>query len=349
MTSPLRMLGTVAGVLGGIIAVWIVVEFFLLRGETPPVINDAGDHVPGSVATLEKISLGGVDQWILIRGADSTKPLLLFLHGTPDVPIMMLAHAFQAPLESHFVVVQWDRPGTGRSRGVGNDRAFSVVLSDIHQLSEYLLHRFGQERLFLVGHSWGGLLGLHAVAERPQLYAAFIGTGQGISDSLARYVAQRRFLFNMGRAHNDQELVRRLMRGESDLISDLFRYGAGLRGSTSAWPILLTGFRTPEYDLLDVLSVFRSDSRTPFPVGSPPNEAPVNFDVPVFYLLGRHDYVAPSLLAAEQFRGFQAPLKELVWFEYSAHFPFWEEQRKFAAEILRIRNLVVSHHLQHQR
>lgn len=327
--------------------IWLMVEFFLLRGDTPAMINEAGDHVTGSVASLEKIRLGGVDQWILIRGADSANPLLLFLHGTPDVPIMMLAHAFQGPLENHFVMVQWDRPGTGRSGSVGKDRALSGVLSDIHHLSEVLLHRFGQERLFLVGHSWGSLLGLHAIADRPDLYAAFIGTGQWASDSLARYVAQRRFLFNMGRAHDDQELVRRLMRGESDLDSDLFRYGAGLRGSTSAWPVLLTGLRAPEYDLLDVLSVLRSDSRTASEFSS--NETPVNYDVPVFFLLGRHDYVAPSLLAAEQFRGFQAPLKELVWFEYSAHFPFWEEQHKFAAEMLRIRNLVVAHHLQHRR
>lgn len=342
-TSPLRMFSAIAVALAGIITTWAVVEFFLLRGETLPIPAESSETE--SVASLEMIRLGGVDQWILIRGTNLNNPLLLFLHGSSGVPLMPLAHAFQSGLENFYVVVQWDRPGTGKSRDITAARTFPAILNDIHQLSEMLLKRFGQERLFLVGHSGGGVLGLQAVADRPELYAAFIGTGQWTPDSLACYVAQRRFLFNMGRAHGDRELVRRLMRGESDLDTDLFRYGAGIRGSASDWPVLLTALRAPEYDLSDILSMVQNGSSPALPAGVIPS----NYEVPIFFLLGRHDYIAPSLLAAELLDGFRAPFKELVWFEYSAHFPFWEEQRKFTAEMIRIRDVVVSQYSQNLR
>ncbi len=72
-------------------------------------------HGPSSVALLERIRIGGVDQYILIRGDDSSLPVLLFLHGGPGMPAMHLAHAFQRELEKKFVVVQWDRRGAGKS------------------------------------------------------------------------------------------------------------------------------------------------------------------------------------------------------------------------------------------
>jgi pimeloyl-ACP methyl ester carboxylesterase len=78
-------------------------------GRTPAI------HQPHSVASLERVRIGGVDQYILIRGNDASLPVLLFLHGGPGMPAMYLAHSFQRELEKEFVVVQWDRRGAGKS------------------------------------------------------------------------------------------------------------------------------------------------------------------------------------------------------------------------------------------
>lgn len=78
-------------------------------GRTP------GIEGPLAVAVLEELDLSGSRQWVLIRGQDRTKPVLLFLHGGPGMPAMYLAHAWQSGLERDFVVVHWDRRGAGKS------------------------------------------------------------------------------------------------------------------------------------------------------------------------------------------------------------------------------------------
>jgi hypothetical protein len=101
----------------GVALAW---ELVLSRGRTPAIVDAQGAIVPGSAAVLEPVRLGGVDQWILVRGRDRTKPVLLFLHGGPGMPAMFLAHAWQRALEEDFVVVHWDRRGAGKSFHAGD-------------------------------------------------------------------------------------------------------------------------------------------------------------------------------------------------------------------------------------
>lgn len=342
--TPLRMFSWMGTFVLSVILLWTVIEFIVLRGETPPITNDSGEMVHGSIASLEQISLGGVSQFILIRGSDSTKPLVLFLHGGPGMPAMYLAHAFQRDLENHFVIVHWDQRGTGKSYRAGvlsDSLTLRQTINDLFELTQYLLERFQKNRLILVAHSWGTLLGLLAVREHPQYYAAYVGTGQMSADSLRRYVTQRRFLFNMARAHGDEELITWLFRGGAVREDDIYRYGGGLRGAESFLPILLTGLRASEYDLFDAINVPRGSSMVSRRMrvdvrNSDFDRDLVTFQIPIYFFLGRHDYVTPSVLASEYFETLEAPSKELVWFESSAHFPFWEEQRKFTSEMLRL-------------
>src|SRR5512132_1751373 len=95
--------------------VFALLAWWSTRASTPPIRGEDGRIAPASVALLEKIRLGGVDQWILIRGRNRGNPLLLFLHGGPGMPAMYLAHAFQRELENSFTVVHWDRRGAGKS------------------------------------------------------------------------------------------------------------------------------------------------------------------------------------------------------------------------------------------
>lgn len=139
-----------------------VLEFTVLRGVTPNIDNS------GSISSLEKHEIGGVEQWILVRGHDRSKPVVLFLHGGPGMPVMYLAHAFQRALEHDYVVVHWDRRGAGKSfDALSQMQALSVsqTLEDTYELTRILRQRFGQQRIYLVGHSWGSYLGLLAAPE----------------------------------------------------------------------------------------------------------------------------------------------------------------------------------------
>lgn len=306
----------------------------LLRGHTRPI------REPHGVASLERVPLGGVEQWVLVRGRNVANPVLLFLHGGPGMPAMFLAHRFQGPLERHFVVVHWDRRGAGKSYSAGRDPAAASVrrlLDDAYELTDILRQRFGVEKLLLLGHSWGTYLGMLAAFEEPELFSAYVGTGQ-IAGSEAEVAAeQRRFVLDASRAAGEDQVVRRV--SESGVReSDLFRYGGELRKAKSMRPLLLAGLGAPEYTVKDVRNVARGAAdlqrRMQYDAGDERLETAVReLRIPVFFLLGRHDHTTPSGLAEKYLRTLEAPLKKLVWFEHSAHFPFMEEPDRFANEL----------------
>ena len=298
--------------------------FIALRGGTPDI---AGNN---SIASLEQIELGGVSQWVLIRGHDKDKPVVLFLHGGPGMPAMFLAHDFQRDMERDFVMVHWDRRGAGKSFAYDGEQRVSQAVADTLELARLLLQRFGKERVYLVGHSWGSYLGMLVVREDPSLFHAFIGTGQ------------------IAGSHNEVRAERQVFAGisEGNLTEDeLFRLGGELHGETSFWPILKTGLVAPEYDFFDALNVGKGASlvgqRMQYDMAPAPHEGEIAaLDVPVFFFLGRYDYNTPSGLAAAYLERLQSPLKEVVWFEESAHFPFWEEPDAFHRALVRTRQIV---------
>lgn len=325
--------------LATLVALLIWVEFFFRRGTTPSIPG------AGGIASLETVALGGVEQSVLIRGHDTANPLVLFLHGGPGMPVMFLAHDFQRQLERDFVVVHWDRLGAGKSYRAGlehPDLSVSQRLADTHQLSELLRERFAQERIYLVGHSWGSYLGLLAAERRSDLYWAFIGTGQMAGSEQQVRASRLAWLARVAAETDDEKLAARIADPDCRVTEDdLFRYGGELVGAHSFLPVLATGLRAPEYTLIDAWNVKRGNDFVhrnmkmdvePRPLEGEIEELPI----PVFFFLGRHDYNTPSDLAADYLERLRAPLKRVVWFERSAHFPFWEEPDKFHQEMERV-------------
>jgi pimeloyl-ACP methyl ester carboxylesterase len=170
-----KAMRSVAGLaLAGLV---IVLYLWFTAGRTPPI------HGPHSIASLECVRIGGVDQYVLIRGSDSSLPILLFLHGGPGMPAMYLAHAFQRELEKEFVVVQWDRRGAGKSyrEDISNTLTTEQLVADTIELTNMLHARFHRDKVYLVGHSWGTYLGMLVIARHPELYRAYVGIGQLVS------------------------------------------------------------------------------------------------------------------------------------------------------------------------
>jgi pimeloyl-ACP methyl ester carboxylesterase len=333
---PRQLLIVLIG-LAGLGVSLVAVEFAVVRGRTPAISE------PRAVAVLEQIVLGGSAQWILIRGHDRTRPVVLFLHGGPGMPAMFLAHAFQRDLERDFVVVHWDRRGAGKSFAAASPLSSLSVrntLDDAFALTKMLRERFKQDRIILVGHSWGSYLGLLAVREHPEWYVAYIGVGQmaGTREEVLRH--RRDFLTQHASLTGDTGLLHRLAAGGVPTEEDLFRHGGELHGATSLWPILSTGLFAREYTLRDVLNVKRGadlvNREMKYDLLPKPLEGEIDaVDVPVFLFLGRHDHNTPSSIAASYLERLRAPMKGLVWFEQSAHFPFFEEPARFAAELAR--------------
>ena len=142
----------------------------------------------GAVDESRFVSIGGIDQWIAIQGRDTRNPAILFLHGGPAEAQSPFLREFQ-PWEQAFTVVNWDQRGSGKTYGRNGpftpDLTLDRITDDAIEVAEYVRRRLSKTKVILVGHSWGAILGLHVIKRRPDLFAAFVGTGFAASWALS--------------------------------------------------------------------------------------------------------------------------------------------------------------------
>ena len=327
--------------LGLILITFLVISYAipLQRGFTPQY------RLPRSVASLEQVTLGGVQQWILIRGMDTRNPLLFFLQGGPGMPTMYLAHDFQQELERSFVVVHWDRRGAGKSFAVGVSSprmSVSQEISDTLELIDQLRARFNQPKLYLVGFSYGSYLGILAAQRAPERLHAYVGIGQVACSEQETRNMQDVWIREQATQAQDRKALDELRdRQPLDREKWLFKYGAEIHSAHNWWPLLWSGLRSPEYTFQDIGNVEKGvdfSARTlRYDVidGSILENVP-SLAVPVYFFSGRFDYTDPTPCTRRLFENISAPLKKMVWFDRSAHFVFLEEPSRFAAEMRRV-------------
>jgi pimeloyl-ACP methyl ester carboxylesterase len=318
----LACLGVAVGAVG-------VSQYF---ASTPPIRDAAGNPIVKSIAVMEKVTLGGSEEWITIRGKDATKPLLLYLGiGGPGAGGFPANALTLAPLEDDFVVVNWDQPGTGKSYKAAEISTLTVerFVSDAHELTEMLRARFHQDKIYLFGLSWGTIVGIKLVQRYPDLYYAYVGNGQMVNttenDRLGYELAVK-----VAAARNDSALVKRLTGyGPPPYTGDgmalkyaaynnvLFQY---MDSPTLELILLIVPQIAHEYGLVDKVNFARGllDS---FPVVYPQlrdldfTTQAASLDVPVYFLVGRNDVNAMASLVDRYYRVLQAPHKELIWLE----------------------------------
>ncbi len=226
---------------------------------TPRILNERGEVVPESVATLESLNVGGIRQWVLIRGQNRRNPVLVFLHGGPGMPSMYLAHRFQRPLERDFIVVHWDRRGAGKTYTEDTPpESMSVTqeVSDTVEMVNLLRTRFGQSKVYLVGHSYGSYLGMIVAQRHPDMFHAYVGIGQLAYQGRRNTDIQDRWIRDQARRRGNTKLVRDLeAHRRVNREKWLFRYGGELHHGTSFMTLLLIGLQAPEYTLRNALDV----------------------------------------------------------------------------------------------
>ena len=302
---------------------------------------------PQGIDSLESIKLGGVDQWIQFRGHDRSKPILLFLHGGPGFPQMPFSH-LNAELEKDFVVVQWDQRGAGKSYSWSiPDESMRVAqfVSDTRELAQLLLQRFNAPKCYLVAHSWGSLIGALTVARFPELFHAYVSIGQlaGLPETQqVRY----QFALESAQKENNQKAVTELNRigrpphesFDSCKVMEkwISHYSAEEHRPLPPSRFLRLAFSSPAYSWADLAKIpfgfkysFKHLWREIFYEENLFEEAP-RIEVPVYFLVGRYDWVVTADVAQRYFDALAAPRgKQLIWFEQSAHWPHFAEAEKY--------------------
>jgi pimeloyl-ACP methyl ester carboxylesterase len=316
-------MATVLVVLGG------VAVGSQLHAATPAITSANGQSVPGSIASMEQVTLNGSQQWITIRGKNTHNPVLLFLMGGPGAGGFP-DQGFLAPLEDHFVIVNWDQPGTGKSYGAVTTKALTPerFVADAHALTLYLRARFHQDKIYVLGSSWGSILGILLVQQYPQLFAAYVGHGQMVNTS-ENDILGYEFALNYATQRKDTTTVDTLRRnGPPPYTGEqmIWKYAAflnvlqdsmGLPSLTLGVPLLPQ--LAPEYGLVDRVNYVRGFFET-FATLYPQlrdldfAQSATKLDVPVYFLVGRADVNAMASLAERYYMVLQAPQKELIWF-----------------------------------
>ncbi len=325
---------------------------FLRPASTPAILGADGEPVPGSIAELTSVRLGGHDQALLIRGRSSDAPVFLHLAGGPggtDLGAMRR----DTSLEDDFVVVTWDQRGTGKSYGALDPIETLTpeqMVADTIELTEYLRERFDEDRIYLHGNSWGSLLGVLAVEARPDLYHAWVGSGQMVSPP----GTDRMFwedTITWAETQGDTGLVATLLENGPPPYADILAYEAALSHEHDWNPYpefdgdgeMPATLFVPENTLMDQFNGLRAFLDT-FAVLYPRiqeidlRQEAAQLEVPVYLLTGGHEARGRAVLADEWFELLDAPTKEAIVFEHSGHRPSFEEPGRFAELMRRVRD-----------
>jgi pimeloyl-ACP methyl ester carboxylesterase len=326
----------------GTVLIAILVAGLLRPASTEPIAVD------GSVAELVEVRVGGHEQSIMIRGESAQAPVLLYLEGGPGGTGIGRIRNSGTALEQHFVVAVWDQRGTGKSYDQlepTDTLTVEQMVDDTLAVTDYLRERFDQEKIYLVGSSWGTTLGVLAAQSAPQKYHAYVGTGQMVDQFETDSLMYAQSLSD-AQARGDDAAVQRLQEIGAPPYADTLSYTEALASNprwvsfehgddynaASEYPASLV---VPEYSLIEQLRGMAAIAET-FHVLYP-QLAETDFrtqvprlEVPVFIVQGEHEASGRSTLAREWFQQLSAPTKQYVVFDRSGHTPPYDEPGRFA-------------------
>ncbi len=317
-------------------------------GTPKPFLDEKGNPLPESISEKIHVNINGVNQGMFIKGLDTTKPVLLYLHG--GMPEYFLAQKYPTVLENYFTVVWWEQRGSGLSYNASIPRetmTLKQMISDTKEVTNYLRKRFGKEKIYLMGHSGGTFIGIQVAAEAPELYYAYIGVAQ-MSDQLKSEKLAYDYMLNQYRKNGYTKMARKLeaapVTAESGIsaayqaLRDPAMHSLGI-GTTHTMNSVITGIFFPslvcrDYTLIEKFNIWRGKSNSGISIlwnemlATNLTLKVPELKIPVYFIEGIYDFTCSYTLAKEYFDKLQAPVKGFYTFRQSAHSPLFEEPEK---------------------
>jgi pimeloyl-ACP methyl ester carboxylesterase len=317
-------------------------------GKPKPFLDKDGKSLPGSLSEKLYVNINGVEQGMFIKSKDITKPVLLYLHG--GMPDYFLTQRYPTGLVDYFTMIWWEQRGAGMSyRADIPPETVTVeqLISDTLEVTNYARHRFGKEKIYLMGHSGGTFIGIQAAARAPQLYYAYIGVAQ-MSNQLKSEKLAYDYMLQQFKQNGNTKMIRRLevapvtmKEGTPDAyraVRDEAMHSLGV-GTTHDMRSVLSGivlasWQSPEYTIGEKLNMWRAKASSGVSIvwdtvltTDLAKQVP-ELDVPVYFFHGIYDYTVSYTEAKAYFEKLKAPVKGFYTFEQSAHSPIFEEPGK---------------------
>lgn len=319
------------------------------------------------ISEINYLNINKTRQYVLIRGEDKNKPVLLFLHGGPGASATALLRKFNSELESHFTVVYWDQRNAGKSynkKTTKEEIKVAKYIQDVDTLTAYLKKRFNVDKIFLVGHSWGSRLGLYAIQKNPENYFGYVGIGQELASYEGELISYQ-YTLKRAKETNNLKAIKELeeigepqsgdytkmyKNGFWGLVKQkdwLLKLGGERYGKTKYTDWILSIWFSREYSFGDLIKYGKSSGFSAGNIIYDPDFNNIDFfkqipevKVPVFFISGAYDYNTPWELVERYTNTINAPYKEFIKFEKSGHSPVFEEPERFNKEIIRIYNAI---------
>lgn len=311
---------------------------------------------PGGIDELKTVEIGGIQQWISVRGDNPSNPILLFMHGGPGSPMMPLAWTFQRPWEEFFTVVQWDQRGAGKTFVSAKqlpDSSLSLdrMQSDAEELIAWLQRTYHTDKIFLMAHSFGSIAGMRVAQHRPEWLYAYIGVGQVVNGRRNEEVSYRETLA-LAQAAGDAVALGELKSilpypgaGRSTPLASVFLE----RKWVMSYGGMMFGTKGEDQGALYALSpLYTNDDLPAIDAGAMmsvqaliPESIDVNFDAsttfkcPVFFFAGVDDRTTPTSIVKAYYARIHAPQKQLFLVNHAAHFVVTEAPGEVLVDLVR--------------
>ena len=325
-----------------------VLQLWSIPGKPAPFVDKNGSPLPGSISEKVFVNINGVEQGMIIKSRDINNPVLLYLHG--GMPDYFLTKKYPTGLEDYFTVVWWEQRGSGLSYNPEippETMNLEQMISDTLELTNYLRQRFGQDKIYLMGHSGGSFIGIQAAARAPELYYAYIGVAQ-MSNQLKSEKLAYDYMLEQFRKNGNAKMVRKLeaapvtMTGGTPdaylALRDPAMHSLGI-GTMHAMKSVVTGivlesFQSRDYTMREKIDLWRGKSSSGISslwdemTSTDLSQELTELEIPVYFLEGVYDYTCSYTEAKAYFEKLKAPLKGFYTFEQSAHSPIFEEPEK---------------------
>jgi len=314
------------------------------------------------------VEIGGIKQYLQIRGENTNNPIIFFLHGGPGNPNAFFSPYYQKSLEEDFTFVNWDQRGSGRTFFENPDMNFEtdlspdILLNDIDEIIDYLTDRFKQSKIILMGHSWGTVLGSKYCLKYPDKVSVYIGIGQSIDVLKGEEFAVKKAI-DMAQV-DDQKKMQDIwdkVSQQKDVNMDFFMDFLELRKLSAKYltcksemslvKLLWLYFTSSEMSRKDLKFFFMNsnlENRIKYAAmldeyvffNFDLNEYPKNYQVPVYFISGECDWMPPHIMLEDYLESITAPDKGLFLIEKAGHLPFLDNPEVFCdvvRDLLKVR------------
>lgn len=360
LKKVMKIAGIILAVLAGIVILLAIVIF------TVRAVNGSKYKIKSSTGIDEStyIQINGIEQYINIRGEDTANPTMIFVHGGPASPMGYVAPYYQQPIEKKFTVINYDQRGCGRTYYANGKKFDNLTVeqleSDLDAIVDYACERFGQDKVVIMGHSWGTVLGIRYAKNHPDKVSAYIGVSQCVNNLFEGkiIVGEKALSVAYSKSQKDAEKLEstlsrmREVSGYDELnINDLMTVATlsqkylAAEGEISSLGQIWAGISSPQMNMQDIGWFMQMSNTSEFFAsqkslmdyaffGFDLNEMGNEYEFPVYFIAGSNDYMVPQEAAREYYGKITAPDKNFVTIENTGHSMFMDNPKEFSKVVL---------------